>query len=672
MKKWLLPFLIILYGTCNLFPKSISDEDTNILQQINAFNRIFPQEKVYLHFDNSAYFLDDTMHFCAYVVQADNNRPVPLSRVLYVELLTPEGVVARTHKYKIGENGRCSGSFFLDSVYFAGYFEVRAYTRYMLNFAPDNYYTRVFPVYKKAEEGNYKFRTMDTRTFSMRDSVGEGPPFYFGERKAFFESDGTNLLSERELMHLCPPIDSTFIHIQADGYSKEVSPDDSVMFILHGPPNQTLSVSVTDGSLRYPTFSSSQNICNSLVVNNKWFFNTYGCLHRKQPFSLMERLEKGLLINGKAMKASDIHKIDYALAPYLLMYLKLYDIQGQEQGSTTFKSDSLGRWAVGLPDFEGMLRGKVASTDLSAYLNCHFQIDKWFSPPPRRYLYEECHPFNDPAFRWTISDGWNGLSLDINLKETVKKGKKSKLRWKYTPSLIPRIRFSVEELIEFGMDQFYTPDDDEITEKRRGRYSVGVLSFYIDLGAGQGNDFYCTNDYSDRKIPNGKRAEVNQIVYIIGSKNYKEVVTRNERELLEKCNFSNYSRRIKSYQFKQTNFRGISTYWPRSLKRESSNTNSENLSFPDFVDCWIPYGKDEVPMQNTKICSPVRYTVIHGFTPHVPFNDTSPIRRTLYWNPSLKTDDKGNAVVKLKNSSICHSLHLSVEGITEEGIPIIY
>ena len=30
-------------------------------QDINAFNAMYPQEKVYLHFDNTAYFLEETI-----------------------------------------------------------------------------------------------------------------------------------------------------------------------------------------------------------------------------------------------------------------------------------------------------------------------------------------------------------------------------------------------------------------------------------------------------------------------------------------------------------------------------------------------------------------------------------------------------------------------------------
>ena len=58
------------------------------------------QEKVYLHFDQTGYFLKETMWFTAYVLN-ESNRPTDISKILYVELLSPEGGPVKTHKYKI-------------------------------------------------------------------------------------------------------------------------------------------------------------------------------------------------------------------------------------------------------------------------------------------------------------------------------------------------------------------------------------------------------------------------------------------------------------------------------------------------------------------------------------------------------------------------------------------
>jgi hypothetical protein len=46
-------------------------------------------------------------------------------------------------------------------------------------------------------------------------------------------------------------------------------------------------------------------------------------------------------------------------------------------------------------------------------------------------------------------------------------------------------------------------------------------------------------------------------------------------------------------------------------------------------------------------------------------------RRTLYWEPNLKTDNRGRATVEFFNNSSCTSMFISAEGMTEDGKFII-
>jgi hypothetical protein len=78
-----------------------------------------------------------------------------------VELLTPEGECIASQKLKI-ENGQCHSDFKLDSTYRSGFYEVRAYTRSMLNFGDEVIFSRVFPIYQEPEDdGDYSKKFMD-------------------------------------------------------------------------------------------------------------------------------------------------------------------------------------------------------------------------------------------------------------------------------------------------------------------------------------------------------------------------------------------------------------------------------------------------------------------------------------------------------------------------------
>lgn len=125
------------------------------VENIDVFNRLFPQEKAYLHFDNTGYFRGETMWFSAYVVRTDNRRLTDMSKLLYVELLDPTGEVIETCKVRL-DGGRGDGSIKLDKLLTSGFYEVRAYTRYMLNWDAAWTFSRVFPVFESpSKDGDY-------------------------------------------------------------------------------------------------------------------------------------------------------------------------------------------------------------------------------------------------------------------------------------------------------------------------------------------------------------------------------------------------------------------------------------------------------------------------------------------------------------------------------------
>lgn len=132
----------------------------NLIVRSEVKQSLFPEERVYLHFDNSAYYLGEDMWFKAYVLSGENDTPTTMSRVLYVELVAPEGYVVRTNKYKIAEDGTCNGTFELNELLLSGYYEVRAYTRYMLNRCKESIFSRVFPVFDKVHADNWDFKNM--------------------------------------------------------------------------------------------------------------------------------------------------------------------------------------------------------------------------------------------------------------------------------------------------------------------------------------------------------------------------------------------------------------------------------------------------------------------------------------------------------------------------------
>ncbi len=133
----------------------------DFVKNISVFNRILPQEKVYLHLDNTGYFQGERIWFKAYAIRSDRNRLGSVSKVLYVELLNPFGEIEVTQKVKL-ENGQGHGDFALDSLRTTGFYEIRAYTRYNTNFDSTGIFSRVIPIYRKpATDGDFSKQEID-------------------------------------------------------------------------------------------------------------------------------------------------------------------------------------------------------------------------------------------------------------------------------------------------------------------------------------------------------------------------------------------------------------------------------------------------------------------------------------------------------------------------------
>lgn len=180
--------------------KDIASVDS-LATRVKRFGTGLPQEKVYLHIDNTCYFVGDTIWYKAYVTRSDKGWLTYLSKIMYVELLTPDGYLVERQQLKM-EDGTAHGAFTLTDSLYAGYYELRAYTRWMLNFGRyehphskytedmfynkqmakdffrdyDKLYSRVFPVFDHPKESGRYPKDMTLRPMRRYYKARKGKP----------------------------------------------------------------------------------------------------------------------------------------------------------------------------------------------------------------------------------------------------------------------------------------------------------------------------------------------------------------------------------------------------------------------------------------------------------------------------------------------------------------
>ena len=169
--------------------------------RLARFGKGIPQEKVYVHMDNTCYFLGDTLWFAAYTRRTDTDVPSDISHVLYAELFDQDGYLVERQLIEM-QGGHGYGNFALPDTLYAGYYELRAYTRWQLNWGVtekehtsyaeewffnkemakefycdyDKLYSRVFPVYDKPGQPGEFYHDMTARPLRRYFKSGAPEP----------------------------------------------------------------------------------------------------------------------------------------------------------------------------------------------------------------------------------------------------------------------------------------------------------------------------------------------------------------------------------------------------------------------------------------------------------------------------------------------------------------
>jgi hypothetical protein len=93
----------------------------SMANRLKTFGEKLPQEQVFIHLDNTSYYLNDTVYYKAYVRRSDNGMPTNLSGILYCELLNNDGYLVERQIVQLTK-GEGHGNFALtDTTLYAGW-----------------------------------------------------------------------------------------------------------------------------------------------------------------------------------------------------------------------------------------------------------------------------------------------------------------------------------------------------------------------------------------------------------------------------------------------------------------------------------------------------------------------------------------------------------------------
>ncbi|RAV99871.1 hypothetical protein [Pseudochryseolinea flava] len=135
--KHSLILLTVLLTVSLTFGQSLQTD--SLVVKFDRFRRTDYIEKIYVHINQSALLVGETVWFSVYAVDGSFHKGTQLSKVAYVEILDKNNVAVAQAKIALN-NGLGSGSFYLSPLINAGNYQIRAYTNWMRNQPPSFYF----------------------------------------------------------------------------------------------------------------------------------------------------------------------------------------------------------------------------------------------------------------------------------------------------------------------------------------------------------------------------------------------------------------------------------------------------------------------------------------------------------------------------------------------------
>jgi hypothetical protein len=154
-------FLLLLQSANGQTQMNVKD---NLSQRFLKYCESVPREEIYVHSDREEYVAGEDLWFNVYLIDRQSLKPSSNSKIVYFELLNPENRPVVQKRLWI-DKGSSPGQIVLPDSLSTGTYTIRAYTNWMKNFLPYNCFMKDIKVYN----------SFSTKAFMGKRSSGKIP-----------------------------------------------------------------------------------------------------------------------------------------------------------------------------------------------------------------------------------------------------------------------------------------------------------------------------------------------------------------------------------------------------------------------------------------------------------------------------------------------------------------
>lgn len=701
-------------------PDSIAGPLTALACRVEQFGKALPQEKVALHLDNTSYYQGDDIWFQCYVVASGLNRPTEWSKTLYVELLNPGGEIVSKQILPV-RNGRCHGHFALTQLpFYSGFYEVRAYTKYMLNFDEASVFSRIIPVFDKPEvPGHYVEKEISPR-------AGKYPQ----ERKRSRKEKKLNLHFYPEGGYLVKDVPVRVAFEATDAYGNPVDVSGRVVdkegrecltfatghegkgsfTYTAGEEESQAEVIWNEKRYRFDlpeareqgfacsvnNLSSPDSLLTDLLLMSDikgyvhrpaWYFESGDLAHRRaldellmvqgwrrydwesmagvRPFDLKYLPEQGIEMHGTVVSmVRSKPRAGVEVSSFLSSPGEDPEV-GRQQSFGLFTTDSLGRFSF-VSQIEGKWNLILAVTKEGKKKDHRIVLDRVFAPAPRMYPLAEMQ-VRVPGGEQKVAPSSDEQADTVQVEEDY-----NLFLQAYEDSLR---RLGIDEKI-------HHLDEVEVKARKRDKasdvYQARTKSIaYYDV-ASEMDDIQDRNGFVGDDIHELMR-NMNPDFYTQFSPSGEEYLFYKGRLALFVINYE----RTRHEEMDFNKYRSLTLESIKSIYISEDLGTMCRYADPRFTPMNIDklYGcvvlietkpEGEIPAKGAK---GVRKTWLEGYSKVKEFYSPDyrvlpreeDYRRTLYWQPELMTDEQGRATVRFFNNSRCRRPRVTVNVLDSDG-----
>lgn len=156
MNKFWLPIILML-SMFEVHGQTANSPEEILKERLRRYCESVPWEEIYTRTDRDEYISGEDLWFNIYLIDRQKNTLSDHSSLSYIELINPENRQIIGQRIRL-ENGVGPGHILLPDTLSTGKYIIRAYTNWMKNFLPYNYFYKEITIYNALSEKSFKSR----------------------------------------------------------------------------------------------------------------------------------------------------------------------------------------------------------------------------------------------------------------------------------------------------------------------------------------------------------------------------------------------------------------------------------------------------------------------------------------------------------------------------------